>query len=213
MDEHEIPTFPLVDQYMGIRMEVDFGALRPGRVTVVESSRRLRKEQSYGFVHALWWMWLEDGRSAASVPPGAGEAVSKMLKHIRGSEQLFDSDLAEQLKGSVNDAFRKASLKEVDRVLCSVGFACNASLLRRHRHGDCRCLIDESVPPAEGLGLPIHCFPNCRGWMWNRASGHTTREARMEGERTRHPGGHVGLLAEDCQRLWGYGSNRLCRHD
>ena len=45
--------FPLVDQYMGIRMEVDFYALRPGRGVVEEYSRRPRREQRYGFIHAI----------------------------------------------------------------------------------------------------------------------------------------------------------------
>lgn len=160
MEEREVSAFPLVDQYMGIRMEVDFSELRPGRVTVVESSRRLRKEQSYGFVHALWWVWLEDGRSAVSVPPGAGESVGKILEDVHGSERLFDPRIAEQLKVPVNDAMVRAGLKETDRMLRDVCFACNASLLRRHRHGDCRRLVDERVPPAEGLGLPTHCFPD-----------------------------------------------------
>ena len=160
MDTHEMATFPLVDQYMGMRMEVDFAALRPGRVTVVESPRRLRREQSYGFIHALWWIWLTDGRSTASVPPGAGETVRKVLQNARCSEQLFDPELAEQLKRPVNDALRKAGLQETDRVLSDVCFACNASLLRRHRHGHCRRLVDKSVPSADGLGLPTHCFPD-----------------------------------------------------
>ena len=160
MDEHAISTFPLVDQYMAIRMDLDFAALKPGCVTVVESPRRLRREQSYGFVHALWWVWLEDGRSAVSVPPGAGKAVGKISEDIREGERLFDPDIAEQLKSPVNDALRKADLKETDRMLRSLSFACNASLLRRHHHGDCRRLVDESVPPAEGLRLPTYCFPD-----------------------------------------------------
>ena len=160
MDEHVICTFPLVDQHMAIRMDLDFAAPRPGRVMVVESPRRLRREQSYGFVHALWWVWLEDGRSAVSVPPGAGKAVGKILEDVRGSEPLSDPDIAEQLKGPVNNALRKAGLKETNRVLRSLGFACNAALLRRHHHGDCQRLVDESIPPAEGLRLPTHCFPD-----------------------------------------------------
>ena len=152
--------FPLVDRYMGLRMGIDLSAVKPGRVTVVESVRRLRREQSYGFIHALWWMWLEHGRSAASVPPGAGEGVAKVTGAVRRAEQLFDPSLAERLKSPVNASLRKAGLKEVDRVLSDVCFACNAALLRRHACGDCRRLVDESVPPERGLRLPTHCFPD-----------------------------------------------------
>jgi GNAT superfamily N-acetyltransferase len=160
MGERPNIVFPLVDRYMGIRMDADFLALRPGRGAVVESPRRLRREQSYGFIHALWWVWLADGRSAASVPPGAGDAVAKILGDVSCGEELFDPNLAEKLKVPVNAALAEAGLKEADRVLCDLVFACNASLLRRHHHGDCRRLVDESVPSAEGLGLPTHCFPD-----------------------------------------------------
>lgn len=152
--------FPLVDRYMGLRMGVDLSALKPGRVMVVESARRLRREQSYGFIHALWWVWLSDGHSAASVPPGAGEGVAKILDAAQRAEDVLDASIAERLKIPVNDALRKAGLKGADRVLTDLLFACNAALLRRHAHGDCRRLVDESVPPAEGLRLPTHCFPD-----------------------------------------------------
>ena len=157
----ELPNiaFPFVDQYTGLRMEVDLRALTPGHVTVVESSRRLRREQSYGFIHALWWVWLSNGLSAASVPPGAGDAVARILKDVRCAEQVLDPSIAERLKVPVNLALEKAGLRGVDRVLSDVCFACNALLLRRHTCGDCRRLTDEGVPPAEGLKLPTHCFP------------------------------------------------------
>lgn len=77
--------FPLVDRYMGIRMAIDLSALVPGRVTVIESDRRLRREQSYGFVHSLWWIWLSDGRSALSVVPGAGKAVRGTVQAVRSA--------------------------------------------------------------------------------------------------------------------------------
>jgi len=160
MDKQTPYAFPLVDRYMGLRMDIDLSILEPARVRVVESARRLRRELSYGFVHALWWVWLTDGRSAASVPPGAGAAVRRILKNVRGADELFDPRVAEQLKGPVNNSLREAGMKEVDRVLRDVCFACNGSLLRRHRYGDCRRLVDESIPPAGGLRLPTHCFPD-----------------------------------------------------
>ncbi len=57
--------FPLIDRYMGLRMDVELETLRPGELVVVESRRRLRKELSYGFIHAAWCLWLTDGRFAA----------------------------------------------------------------------------------------------------------------------------------------------------
>jgi len=153
-------VFPLVDRYIGIHMGVDLSTLRPGRVMVSESARRLRREQSYGFIHALWWVWLEDGRSAASAPPGAGEGVAEILDAAHSAEQVLDPGIADRLKPPVNNALHKAGLQEVDRVLSDVCFACNAALLRRHGHGDCQRLLDGGIPPAEGLRLTSHCFPD-----------------------------------------------------
>ena len=160
MCEDPLVRFPLIDEREGIRMGADLPALAPGQTVVVESPRRLQKEQSYGYIRALWWLWLDDGRSAISVPPGAGDRVQQIVSDVHDPAQLGDERLAERLKGPVNEALRQAGLKPVDRTFSDVCFACNASLLRRHCSGDCRRLTDDSIPPAEGLKLPGHCFPD-----------------------------------------------------
>ena len=125
---------------MGIRLEAELGVLKAGKVKVVESHRRLRREQRYGFLHALWWIWLEDGWSAASVPPGAGDAVRAFLEDVKDPEQLFDADLEKRLQIPVNEALDRGGFKRTDRTLRDVMFACSASLLRRYHFGDCRPL-------------------------------------------------------------------------
>lgn len=153
--------FPLVERYLGIRMGVDFTALEPGRLTIAESPRRLRPPAiaGRGYVRALWWLWLEDGRAVASVPPGAGEDVRRILEGRPSGEMIHDEQIAGALSRAANSRLRWAGVEEVDSVRRDVCFACNSSLLKRHRHGDCRRLTDESAPPAEGLKLPSHCFP------------------------------------------------------
>ena len=68
--------FPLVDRYVGTLLDVDLGSIEPGRLKIVEAPLRLRRQESYGFIHGLWWVWLTDGRTAVSAPPGAGNALS-----------------------------------------------------------------------------------------------------------------------------------------
>ena len=160
MDNGQFPNlqFPLLDRYMGLRMEVDFAALRPGKTAVVESSRRLKKELSYGYVHALWWIWLADGRSAVSVPPGSADAVRDLVGDIESVDQLQDPGLPDRLKQPVDAALVEQGLDPTDRSIRGIGFACNGALLRRHFCGDCRQLYDGSIPAADGLSLPTHCF-------------------------------------------------------
>jgi len=52
--EERRTTFPLVDRYLGIRLGLDLSAVEPGSPLVAESPRRLRREESYSFIHALW---------------------------------------------------------------------------------------------------------------------------------------------------------------
>ena len=141
-------------------MGVDLSALKPGRLVVRESSQCLRPQQGYGYVRALWWLCLEDGRTAISVPPGAGQAVSEIASDVQSRQDLFDPELAERLKAPVNVALRECGLGDVDRTWADLCLACNARLLRRHKCGDCRRLTDDTIPPAEGIRLPTHCFPD-----------------------------------------------------
>jgi len=170
MDDGNLVHFPLIDQREGIRMGADLAALEPGETLVVESPRRLQKEQSYGYIRALWWLWLVDGRSLISAPPGAGERVKQIIRDVHDPAQLSDERLAERLRGPVNESLRRAGLGPVDRVFSDVCFASNASLLLRHHHGDCRRFTDDSIPPAGGLNLPGHCFPDgiCYAVVVNR---------------------------------------------
>jgi len=160
MPEEPVGCFPLVEQYLGIRMGLDFSALTPGRVAVVESPRRVQRTKGYGYVRALWWIWLVHGRTAASVPPGAGDAVREVLAGVQCAELVHDPEIRSRLEIPANESLWKAGLEEVNRAFRDICFACDSSLLRRHGHGDCRRLTDESVPPGPGLRLPTHCFPD-----------------------------------------------------
>ena len=60
----------------------------------------------------------------------------------------------------VNRVLLSHGMRLSDRILTSEVFACDASRLRRHTRGDCQRLFDQSVPPAYGLHLPTHCFPD-----------------------------------------------------
>lgn len=152
--------FRLVDEYMGIRLGFDLGAVEPGPAVVVESERRLRPELSYGFVHALWWLWLDDGRSVVSVPPGAGRAVRDLAQAIGWSRDLLVPATAERLRAPVDQALADQGLPATSRVLHDLAFACDAALLRRPAGPSCARLRGEDTPPAEGLSLPTHCFPD-----------------------------------------------------
>lgn len=152
--------FPLVDRFHGLRLGVDPKAAGPGRTVVIETPLRLRRELSYGYLRALWWLWIEDGRSVISVPPGAGAEARRAVGDTALPEAIRDATMTARLRAAADAALRRAGLRETDRVLRDLVFACNAALLRERTCGDCRRLTDETVPAAEGLRLPTHCFPD-----------------------------------------------------
>lgn len=145
---------------MGIRLDTDLSALEPGRTVVVESARRLKRELSYGFIHALWWLWLEDGRSVVSVPPGAGDQVRRIVAGVGDAKGLLDPAVADALKPAIDLALAAHGAVGTSRSFADLEFACNDSLLRLHELGDCRRLTSDLIPAAEGISLPTHCFPD-----------------------------------------------------
>ena len=151
-------SFPLIDQQLSIRLDCEFTALLPGVVTVVETPRRLVAEEHFSYVRALWWIWLADGRSVLSVPPGMAREIAPVIAGIDNPHRLLDSALATALRGLIDCALTEAGLPATTQLYVDYCFACNAALLRRHTGGECRRLTDEQIPPAEGLWWPRYCF-------------------------------------------------------
>ena len=161
LEEHRARRrFPLVDRANGIRMGLDFSALEAGEPAVVASERRLSSELSYGYTHALWWMVLSDGRSAVSVPPGAGPAVQEIICGAGDHQAMWDEAIREKLKQPVDGVLRSKGMPCVGRVFESLAFACDGTLLRRHNLASCHRLYDEGIPTADGLNHPTHCYPD-----------------------------------------------------
>jgi RimJ/RimL family protein N-acetyltransferase len=151
-----VSTSPFVDCYIGTQLDIDVSVLTAGDIVVVESDRRLRPEQSYVYIHALYGIWFEDGRIAVSVPPGTHCDVAKALPITA----RFDEEWLESLRGPINHVLKQAGLPQVRNAWDVRLFACNATSVKRWREGECLRLRDESIPPAEGLRLPTHCFPD-----------------------------------------------------
>ena len=110
--------------------------------------------------YGLWWLELAHDRTVVSVPPGAGDAVQAVFKNRGGEDFFCDHQLIETLRGPVDQVLLQAGLPPTDRVLRDLIFACNGTLVRRYPQPACRRLMDASIPAAEGLDLPTHCFPD-----------------------------------------------------
>jgi hypothetical protein len=107
--------FPLIDQYLGIQLDILISEIAPGETKIVESRRRLRCEQSYGYIYALFSIWFADGRVAVSVLPGAGDGVGKVLMEAAGSSFSFDPARIEPLSAAVDQGLARSGLPPVQR--------------------------------------------------------------------------------------------------
>lgn len=153
--------FPLIDQYFETLLDMNISSLEPRSISVKESPRRLRCEPSYGFVHALLGVCYPDGRAAVSVTPGARSVVLDFLEHSPIlTQNPFEQETFDRLVAQINLTRFQAGLSPTTRAYEALVFACNAKILKRYHQGDCRRLQDETIPPAEGMSLPTHCFPD-----------------------------------------------------
>jgi RimJ/RimL family protein N-acetyltransferase len=115
---------------------------------------------SFGFTHSLWWMWFADDRRVASVVPGAGDEVLGILSSAQSQDSLFDDQLATDLCNAIEKTLVRLNLPVPNRSFCEYVFACEEPLFRPQYSLDCHRLLDDSVRAAEGLRLPLHCFPD-----------------------------------------------------
>ncbi len=145
--------FPLVDRFIWFWMGLEAEELPPGAVRIVETPHRL-------YSTSFWAVLLEDGRALARVPPGTGTAVEQFVSGLL-PEQWRDPAYLRNQKDRVDAVLGLAGLPSGDRFLVDKAFACNRSLLRRHEHGECRQLVDVSIPFAQELEVPVSLFPDC----------------------------------------------------
>lgn len=157
---NECTAFPMVEQFLSLCLACQLSTVLPEGLTVVETSLRLQREASYGYVRVLWWLRLADGRSVLSVPPDTATLLRPLIEQLGDPLQLSEEEAYHQLGEPVSKGIARLGLPAVNRAFTDRTFACHAALLQRHHCGDCRRLINDSIPPAEGLRLPDHCFPD-----------------------------------------------------
>jgi len=150
--------FELVDKFVGLRLGINLNDTHPGSVTVVETTKRLEPEKSYGYIRVFWLMKLADRQCIASVPPGTGPAIESILCDAGLDKGRCDSTMVECVRHYLNQNLDDIGSSNIDRVMSERAFACSSDTLIIHKNGDCRQLIDSSIPPAEGIYLPEHCF-------------------------------------------------------
>lgn len=150
--------FDLIDKYVGIRLGVDLADVKPGQVLIVESPRRLNREMSYGFAHALWWVRFVDGRSVISVPPGCTEGIDDIVKDMGNDGYPFTKELGRLLTPVIESMTKKATPARIDRTLIDLVFACDANRLRAYPLSKCQKLADPATPLADGIHVPPQCI-------------------------------------------------------
>lgn len=152
------PRFHDIERYLSIRLDCDLAQVKRGQPCVVETPRRLQCEPSYDDIRVLWWLQLKDGRSVISVPPGAGDEIRRIINDMPSSEPFQNQIALHRLQDVINRVLAQQGMNAIHRVFSTLVFACNAELFRKHAHGECRRLLDASLPVADGFAWPPYTF-------------------------------------------------------
>ncbi len=124
--------FPLVGKYLGVVLDTDISVIEPGEVVMVETPRRLRPEQSYGYVHALYGIFFCNGGIAFSVMPGCKPSLTHLLQaKPPGSGDVFNSAMLGSLRACIDDARYQIGLPPSRGIYEGRLFPCNNDLVRR----------------------------------------------------------------------------------
>lgn len=84
------------DYYSGL-LDVDISGIRPGTIKVVASDRRLKREISFGFIHAVWIMLLNDDRAAVSAHPAAAAELEKLFSSVNDCSVIREEAFREKI--------------------------------------------------------------------------------------------------------------------
>lgn len=127
---------------------------------VVESDRRIHRETSYGFVHALWWIDRHGRGAVISVPPGAADLTRKITANV-DDVSIDNVGLVEQVRVQLNRFLSPQRSTRTDRHFQTLIFACSATtLVDDVGFGEAFRLYDPDTPTVHGLVLPNHCLPD-----------------------------------------------------
>jgi ribosomal protein S18 acetylase RimI-like enzyme len=115
---------------------------------------------SYGFIHVFWWMDFGGEGSVISVPPGCKDLVSKIIgQDAKGP--LPEKAMVDCLVAELNAYLSTTNGPCIDRTFHDLVFACDSQTLRSPQQFASAIRIrGAEYSPAEGIGLPEHCFPD-----------------------------------------------------
>ena len=166
--------FPLIDAYMSVRLDADMRAAVPGKTLVKEWTTLPRPEMGGGsaspragetsplrggWLNAFWWLWLDDGRSIASVPPGSRDEITGIIAEAEKTSGEFDEARISRIKAAVDGALIKGGYASTEVFGQHLLMGCNRDLLAERDYSRCVRLTARDVPVAEGLEIPIECSP------------------------------------------------------
>lgn len=150
--------FPYVEKYLSSRMGCDLSQALPGQTIIIATSQRLECEPSYDEVRVLWWLQINDGRSIISVPPGAESDIQHIINDMQSSEPFGGEATINQIRDSIDRLIVQHGINPTHRAYSTVVLACDGASLQKHEHGECRRLIDTSLPTAGEFRWPPYTF-------------------------------------------------------
>ena len=148
-----VSTFPLLDSCMGRHLDADLAALKPGKTIVKEWINLLPAGKRVETLNALWWLWLDNGCSIVSVPPGSRVEIASIIQDAEQAAGEFDEGRINRIKAAVDSAIIAEGYSPTGMFSQQVILGCNRDLLVERDYSRCIRLLDCNSSIADGLLL------------------------------------------------------------
>ena len=150
--------FMLVNDYVLFRL----GAKNINdELTIIESERRNKCEVSYGYVHMIWIVKINNGSVIASVPFNTSEKVKSFLYDNIKNNDIYDDLFISPLKELAKIEAKKNFDKELRGCSSSLIFACNAETIAPLNPNVYTTKItDKNYQCFDDIHFPDHCIPD-----------------------------------------------------
>lgn len=90
-------TEHFVDNYYSVYMDTDVSAIASGTAKVVSSKRRVTRETGYGFIHAVWILFLRDNRCVVSAHPNTAAKLEKLFQSVKKKSLIKEQPFRDKI--------------------------------------------------------------------------------------------------------------------
>ena len=155
--------FPITRKYISLRLgfEEPYAPLR-NRPIIIETDKRIKREESYSFIRVFWWFRFLDEYPVISVPHGAKSLISKWLSGKQNLKRLPTDQEADELMEIFNRHHEQNRELQAIRKYRHKTFLCNRDTINKiptvERRASLVRIDRLGLRYEESISSPDHCI-------------------------------------------------------